>query len=56
METFSVIFLALIRRGDSICSITDKKYQELVIIWKLKNKNSCERSAWKQDKFLEKNL
>ena len=38
METFSVIFLALITRVYSMCSITDKNYQELAIMWKLRKK------------------
>ena len=56
METYSVIFLALIRHGDSIYSITGKNYQKLAIIWKLRNKNNCDRSSRKQEKFLENNL
>ena len=44
METFSINFLALIRRRDSICSITGKNCQELAIKWKLWNKNNCDRS------------
>ena len=35
METFSVIFLVLIRREDTIYSIANKNYQESAIIWKL---------------------
>ena len=56
METYSVIFLDLIRRRDSICSITGKNYQELALTWKLRNKNNYDRSSRKQEKFLEKNL
>ena len=41
METFSVIFLALITRVYSMCSITGKSYQELAI--------SSERSPWEQE-------
>ena len=49
METFSVIFLALITRVYSMCSITDKNYQELAIMWKLRKKKSSERSPWEQE-------
>ena len=54
METVSVILLALIRRGDSICSITGKNYQELAIIWKLRNKNNLRQIVVEKGKILGK--